>query len=370
MAVIYFAAMTHTYLPTPSLVVDAAIVRRNLQRLADYAAKHGLKIRPHTKTHKSTRLAAMQLEAGATGLTIAKVGEAETMAEVGSDLFMAFPAVDPERCRHLAQLALRTTVRVGLDSATAAEAQSAAAAEVGATVGVLVDLDVGMGRTGVQTPEDALALAQTVEKLPGLRLDGLMIYPGHVRGPAEDQGAALAAVDAKVAATLALWKEHGLSAEIVSGGSTPSAYQSHLLKNVTEIRPGTYVYNDMNTVRGGYVTLDDCAARITATVISTAVPGQFVVDAGSKTLTSDLCGPAPDSGYGYVMEYPEARIVKLSEEHGQCDAKACDKLPVVGERVTIIPNHICPCVNLQDVVWWRDGDQLEQLPVDARGKLF
>jgi D-serine deaminase-like pyridoxal phosphate-dependent protein len=127
----------------------------------------------------------------------------------------------------------------------------------------------------------------------------------------------------------------------------------------------------MNCVRGGSATLDDCAARVLATVVSTAVPGQVVIDAGSKTLTSDRCGPAPDSGFGYVVEYPRAKITKLSEEHGQVDVTACDRTPRVGDRVSVIPNHICPCINLQDQVWWRhDGEPPSAVRVDARGKVF
>jgi len=139
---------------------------------------------------------------------------------------------------------------------------------------------------------------------------------------------------------------------------------------MTEFRPGTYIFNDMNSVYCGCATLDDCAARILTTVVSTAVPGQIVLDAGSKTLTSDRNGPAPDSGHGYIVEYPRAKITKLSEEHAQVDVTGCDRAPKVGDRVHVIPNHICPCVNLQDTVYWQEGSAIEPLPVDARGKVF
>ena len=147
-------------------------------------------------------------------------------------------------------------------------------------------------------------------------------------------------------------------------------FQSHLIPELTEIRPGTYVFNDMNTVRGGYCELGDCAARVICTVVSTAVAGQVVVDAGSKTLTSDLCMTARDSGHGHVVELPDAVITKLSEEHAQINIAACPKVPRVGDRLTIIPNHICPCINLQDHVWWLESDDApERIAVDARGKL-
>ena len=359
-------------LPTPALVIDAEKVRRNLRRMADYVAAHRLRLRPHTKTHKSVAIGRMQLgEGGAFGLTVAKAGEAAVMAGAGDDLLMAYPPADRRRALAVADLARTTTVHVGLDSATAARTLSEAAAAAGSTVGVLVDLDVGLHRTGVQTPAASLELAQLIGRLPGLRLGGLIFYPGYIGRTVAEQTPALMAVEAILAEALALWAKHGLRAEIVSGGSTPTAYQSHLVKGVTEIRPGTYVFNDMNCVRGGCATLDECAARIVCTVVSDAVPGQVVIDAGSKTLTSDRCGPAPDSGHGHVVEYPGAKIVKLTEEHGQVDVTGCDRAPKVGEQVTVVPNHICPCVNLQDQVYWQEpGEPPRAMSVDARGRVF
>ena len=162
-----------------------------------------------------------------------------------------------------------------------------------------------------------------------------------------------------------------MEAKIVSGGSTPTAYFSHLFKNMSELRPGTYIFHDMNGVHGGFASVEDCAARILATVVSDAVAGQVVIDAGSKTLTSDRCGPAPESGHGLVVEYPEAKIVKLTEEHGQVDVRGCGRRPKVGERVSVIPNHICPCINLQDVVWWKEGQERPvAIDVQGRGKVI
>jgi D-serine deaminase-like pyridoxal phosphate-dependent protein len=309
----------------------------------------------------------MQLAAGAIGLTAAKVTEAEAVSGPGEDILLAYPPVGHARAERLAALARNRTVRAAVDSLTAIESTSAAASAANTTIGLLVDLDVGMGRTGVKTPAESLILAQAIEHAPSLRLDGIMIYPGHIWQPADQQRDALQAVSQLVEQTVDLWKRQGLAATIISGGSTPTAFQSHLIPQLTEIRPGTYVFNDMNTVRGGYCGLEDCAARIVATVISDAVSGQVVIDAGSKTLTSDLCGPAPTSGHGHVVEYPEAKIMRLTEEHGQIDVTAYDSPPTVGERVTIIPNHICPCVNLQDQVWWLEPKEPpRELKVDAR----
>ena len=357
--------------PTPAILIDGETVRCNSERMAAYARQHGLRLRPHTKTHKSALVARIQMAHGAVGLTVAKAGEAKSMGPVAEDLLVAYPVVDGSRAMVIARLAAAQTVRVAIDSTVGADALNAAGLLTGGTVGILVDLDVGLHRTGVQTPEEALALAQYVSRKPHLRLDGLMFYPGHVGGPSARQEEQLRAVDAKLAETIDLWRRHGLEASIVSGGSTPTAYQSHLVTRMTEFRPGTYIYQDMNGVRGGFATLDDCAARVVATVVSTAVPGQFVIDAGSKTLTMDRCGPAPDSGHGLVVEYPDAKIVKLTEEHGQVDATACARVPKIGERVTVVPNHICPCINLHDGAWWREdrAAELRLMTIDARGRV-
>lgn len=355
-------------LQTPALVIDGAIVRRNVRRLADYAASVGVTIRPHTKTHKLRKLAELQLDAGAIGLTVAKVSEAEAISDSGQDVFLAYPPIGEQRADRLAALGRDRTMRAAVDSLAAIEATSAAARAAGTTVGLLVDLDVGLGRTGVPSPAATLSLAQAIDQSVNVRLDGIMIYPGHVWSLPDQQGAELKAVDDLVVETLELWAKHGLAAAIVSGGSTPTAYQSHLMPHVTEIRPGTYVFNDMNTARPGFCSVDDCAARVVATVVSDAVAGQVVIDAGSKALARDASS-IPNGGFGYVVEYPEARIKQLSEEHGQIDVTKCRERPRIGERVTIIPNHICPCVNLQAAVWWMEpGERLQQMVVDARGK--
>lgn len=354
---------------TPAIVIDAAVVRRNLQRLADYTRRHNLRVRPHTKTHKSAQLARLQLEYGAQGLTVAKAGEAEVMSRATDDLLVAYPVVDEARARALAALAQGRHIKVAVDSQAAIDVLSRAAHSAGATLGVLVDLDVGLHRTGVQNPEDAVALARYAKSRSSLALEGLFFYPGHIKDASDTSIAQLKQVGDLVERTLELWRKD-LPAAIVSGGSTPTAFISHHLPSVTEIRPGTYIFYDMNGVHGGYAKIEDCAARIHATVVSTAVPGQFVLDCGSKTLTSDRCGPAPDSGHGHILEYPQAKITKLTEEHAQVDANGCDPLPKPGDRVTVIPNHICPCVNLQDSVYWHDDGRIIRLAVDARGKVF
>ncbi len=355
-------------IPTPALVVDLPTVERNVARMAEYVARHGLDLRPHMKTHKSRLIASMQLRAGAVGLSCAKTGEAQVMSQVTQDLLVAYPIVDPVRRERVVQLAKQGSIRVTLDSAESAEQLSRASRVAGSTVGVLVDLDIGYHRTGVQSEERAVALAEQVDRLPNLRLGGLVVYPGHITGPPEQQRAKMEQLEFRLQQLRDAWSQKGWADPVVSSGSSPSALHTHFAPSVTEIRPGTYVYNDLNLVRGGYCRLEDCAARIHATVVSVAVPGQVVLDSGSKTLTSDHCGPAPDSGFGYVVEYPRAKIVRLTEEHGQVDISMCESSPQLGERVTIIPNHICVCVNMQDEFWLlgAEGHPVAH-PVDARG---
>ena len=195
-----------------------------------------------------------------------------------------------------------------------------------------------------------------------------MYFPGQIWEKPPEQSQSLFAISLMVAEVQILWIKSGLRASIVSGGSTPTAYQSDSLKHLTEIRPGTYIFNDMNTVAGGFCLLEDCAAHIIATVVSDAVPGQVVIDAGSKALTSDRRHDDPaNAGHGCIIEYPQAKITKLSEEHGQVDVRNCDRPPKVGERVSVIPNHICPCVNLQDRMWWIEpGEPPRAVNIDAR----
>lgn len=358
---------------TPALVIDGQKVDRNLRRMADYARQHHLQLRPHTKTHKSLFFAAKQLEAGqCSGLTVAKVGEAQVLSSATDSLMIAYPTVDRARTDAIAELAHRCHILVSVDSDYSVDALSNSAHRAGATIGVLVDLDVGFHRTGLQTVEQTLDLAQHIDRAPGLALSGLFIYPGHVTGPVEQRHAAISLVGELVHDAHHRWQQAGLAMPIVSGGTTPSAFDSHWVPHTTEIRPGTYIFNDLNIWRGGYCELEDCAATIVATVVSNAVPGKVILDAGSKTLTSDRCGPAPDSGHGYIVEYPEAMIGRLTEEHAEVDISRCAARPHLGERVTVVPNHICPCVNLQTQIWFRESsssDELQAINVDARGRL-
>jgi D-serine deaminase-like pyridoxal phosphate-dependent protein len=352
-------------LDTPALLVDLDVMERNLARVADYSARHGLRLRPHTKTHKSTVLARRQLSLGAAGLTVAKTGEAEIMAETGTgDLLVAFPVIGETKLRRLAGVAKKTRVTVALDSVDAARALSHAAQAFGVTFGLLVEMDVGLGRVGVP-PEEAVELARACSTLTGIEVRGLTFYPGHIREQNEEQIRTLSSTVAGARHALA---RAGIATEIVSGGSTPLLFRSHEVEGVNEIRPGTYIFNDMNTVRSGACALEDCAASILVTVVSHARRERMIVDGGSKTFSSDVAVGVP--GFGRLTDAPGALFGRMNEEHGFIDLTGAERGFVIGQKTRIIPNHICVAVNLHEQIYGvRRGMVEEVWRPEARGKL-
>lgn len=359
-------------LSTPALTVDLDVLERNLDRMAAYCREHGLGLRPHTKTHKTPEIAQMQLDRGAVGLTVAKTGEAEVMAAAAptAEILVAYPIFGSEKLKRLAALAKQHKLLLSLDSEKTAHELSAAMTTQGARIGVLVEFDAGLHRCGLQSGESCVALAQAVRGIPGLEFRGLMTYPGNIWGTPADREKETGAVAEVLARILRAFDEARIQVDIVSGGSTPSSKLSHEIRGLTEIRPGTYVFNDLNTRYQGVCALEDCAARVISTVVSTAVPGRAMIDAGSKTLSSDLLGSGPKSGYGLVLEAPEAKLFKLNEEHGHLDVSACSRPLRVGEIVTVIPNHVCTCVNMHDEMFLvRHGEVQGSWRIAARGKI-
>jgi len=360
-------------LVTPAPLVDLDRLAHNLDRMAAYAAVHGLSLRPHVKTHKSTRVAAEQLRLGAVGLTCATPRELEVMSDVTGELLLAHPPVGSAKLARLMALPKSVNLTVALDGAGAAAALSTAADLAQREVGVYVEVDLGMHRVGVQGPEDCVALVRRVARSPSLRFAGVLFYPGHVRQRLAEQGPALAQVGGDLARVLAALDEAGYPAPVVSGGSTPAGWRMHELAGVTEVRPGTYVYNDRMQARVGACEWDDCALTVLATVVSTAVPGQAVVDAGSKALGReplDVGGAdASAEGYGALLDRPEVRVVRMSEEHGILDLRHTSWRPEVGDQVRIVPNHACIVVHLNDTMHGVRGEVVEtSWPVSARGR--
>lgn len=356
-------------IPTPHVRIDPKVVADNIERMARYAEQHNLRLRPHAKTHKTLRAARMQLAAGACGLTVAKPSEAEVMARVCDDLLVAYPIVQPSAAERLAALvAAGTKITVAIDSPQAVEVLSAAASARGVSFDLLIDVNLGNGRTGIGDLDTVVRLAEKISQSGGVEFAGLFFFPGDLMGPPETQQEGFQRHAARLAEFRQRLVDAGFEVRVISGGSTPTGAQSHLNSLLTEIRPGTYIYNDRMCVTGGHATFEQAAARIVTTVVSNAVDGQVVVDAGSKTLTSD--GAHHVDGFGHVVEYPAAVVRRLSEEHGMIDVSRCESAPQIGERLTIIPNHICPVINLMDVTYWVEGDEAGVEPVAARGCIW
>jgi D-serine deaminase-like pyridoxal phosphate-dependent protein len=358
-----------TELETPALLVDLDRVERNLDRAAGYAHAHSLALRPHVKTHKTPWLAAEQLQRGAVGVTCATPREAEAMSEVASDILVAYPPVAAARARRLAELPGTVRLTVGLDSSAAVTCMAEAARRTDRPVRVLVELDLGMRRVGIGQIDDAIALAHLVQRSAPLEYAGVMFYPGHVREPAEEQSAALEALNASLSSALLAFELAGLPPSVVSGGSTPTLWRSHEITGLTEIRPGTYIYNDRTTAEIGACAWEDCALTVLATVVSTAVSGQAVIDAGTKALGREPIGGSDANGYGVLMDRPDVTVKQMSEEHGMLDLSRTDWRPRIGSLVRVIPNHVCIVVHLADVVHGVRSGQVERSwAVDARGR--
>ncbi|HUG42375.1 MAG TPA: alanine racemase [Longimicrobiales bacterium] len=352
-------------LPTPTALVDLDRLEANLARMQAYADAHGLALRPHTKTHKARWLAEEQVRRGAAGVTVATPVEAGLMSGASPELLVAYPALGP-RAQAIAAVAEGTPTLVGLDSVAAVRELARAMDGTGETVGVLVEVDVGMHRCGVSDAATAVEVARACGD--GVVYRGVMFYPGHIRQRVDRQDAALEALTRDLDGIVRALEEAGLAPAIVSGGSTPTAFRSHEVPGQTEIRPGTYVFNDRTTAAIGACARDDCAYTILATVVSTAVPGQAVVDAGSKALSSDPLRAEDGGGFGELLDRPDVRVARLSEEHGVLDLSRTEWRPSVGERVRIIPNHVCVSVNLQTDVHGVRGERVERSwAPEARG---
>jgi D-serine deaminase-like pyridoxal phosphate-dependent protein len=355
-------------LDTPCLVVDLDVVERNARRMADGAAARGVELRPHVKTHKSVALARLQLEFGAVGITVGTLGEAEVMVEGGiDDVFIGYPVwAEGAKADRLRRLHERTALTVGVDSGRAAQLLADAMAESPAgPLRVLVEMDSGARRSGVAGSADALAVARRARGA-GLEVIGVFTHGGHgYRAPGAGPAAAADEVAILGAAADAL-REDGFAIERVSAGSTPTGVHA-AAGQVTEIRPGTYLLGDRQQAVLGAIPGDGCALVVAATVVSTAVPGQVVLDSGAKTLTKDRA--AFLEGFGVLPAYPDAVVERLFDYHAAVSIPPGSPAPALGDVVAIVPNHVCPVVEqFDDFIVARGGVAEARWPVDARGR--
>jgi D-serine deaminase-like pyridoxal phosphate-dependent protein len=340
---------------TPSLTVDLDAVERNISRTQGYCDEHSLAFHPHAKTHKSAAIARLQLDAGAAGLACQTVEEAEALAGTGvADLTVCLPALGT-RAERLARLARVARITSVLDSTVALDGLSRAAQAQEVKIDILVECDTGGGRAGVQHPSQAAELAAALGAAAGLNFAGLLTHPA-------PPGAAEWLAEAKRTIEAA-----GTPVDRVSVGGTPTATKAHEIEVATELRAGTYVFGDRACVHDGSVPLEDCAVRVLATVVSRPAENRAIIDAGSKSLTSDPAFGLDDGVFGAIDQLPGARLVALSEEHGIVELDGDGPGPGVGERLSVLPNHVCPAVNLHDrMVVHRGGDLVATWPVLAR----
>lgn len=356
--------------------IDGTKMNRNIEKMAGIAREHGVKLRPHVKTHKIPGIAKRQLESGAVGITVAKVSEAEVMAESGiRDIFIAYPLVTESKIRRAIQLS-REGVRlvVGVDSLEGGKRLSRVATLEDRELDVRLEIDTGLRRTGV--PLDvAVELAANIMSLENLRLSGIYTYRGAVMEdgvPTLDLKRA-GLEEGKLMASLAdQVRDRGIEIEDVSLGSTPTAGYAGEVEGVTEIRPGTYVFYDRMQARLGACSLEECAATVVCTVVSRPHEDLAIIDGGSKTFATDV---PPDreplnlQGFGHVVGYPDAVLERLTEEHGMLRISGEHDLEV-GDTVRVIPNHACSTVNLHNEVFLADeAGTVERLEVSARGML-
>jgi D-serine deaminase-like pyridoxal phosphate-dependent protein len=357
-------------LDTPAVLIDFDTMDRNLRGMASYCAAHNLTLRPHTKTHKMPEVARLQMHHGACGITVAKVGEAEVMADAGlNDILIVYPIWGEMKWNRVAELAKQVKISIAMDSFQVAEGISHAAKTAGVEVGVRLEFDTGLRRCGLTLDNKSIEIAKKILDLTGLRWEGISLYPGHIMGDRKLRELDIPAENAKIDILYGLLDSAGIPYPVVSGGNTPAAYESHRFHGLTEIRPGTYVFNDRNTVDAESVSFSDCAVTVLTTVVSTSVPRRAIIDAGSKTLSADLLLSGERKYFGYIQEHPELLLEDLSEEHGHLIVP--DDSPIkVGDRLRIIPNHVCPCINLHDRTFVVEGDLvIDQWKVAARGKV-
>lgn len=347
-------------LETPAVLVDVGIAEDNLKRWQAHCDESGIKNRPHIKTHRSVAWALRQMELGAVGITVQTVGEAEVMVDAGIiDIFLTTMTFGPCKIDRLAEVARRCQLSVVADSVRAVDEVLIAARKADSKITILIECDTGAARCGLSDPNAICQLARYIIGYDELFFGGLMTYPA-----AGKRQLSCEALDAAIAACTAA----GIAVETVTSGGSPDMWSKEGLSPVTEYRAGTYIYNDRALMNYGTATLDQCAMMIMATVVSTPAPERAIIDAGSKALTSDLIGL---NGYGHIIEYPDAKIYQLNEEHGYLDISKCCNRPAVGERIRILPNHTCVVTNLFDYMFVVSEDRLTgALPVDARGKSY
>lgn len=359
----------YDYLETPAVAIELDIVENNIRSLVENAKKYGIVHRPHTKTHRSVELARLQLSLGAKGITCAKLGEAEVMADTGiSDIFICYPLIGPEKLARLGKLLMKANISTLINSFEGASGLSELGVSLGKVIPVRIDLDGGLRRGGLQPGAPALEFANSVRDLPGIRIVGLMYYGGLIYHEKDRAGMeAIARKEQKeLLETTALLRANGFTIDVLSGGTSFSGKMPELLNGITEIRSGHYIFNDCGQLFSGFASEEDCALRVVTSVVSLVDERHAILDAGTKVLTSDGCERHP--GFGAVIGRPDMVITALNEEHAFLESEQPLNLKI-GDKLAIVPNHCCVVCNMFDEVCGIRGGKLDHMiRIDARGK--
>ncbi len=357
------------FLPTPAVVAELDQIEANIQAIVAANARYNIAVRPHIKPHKSVYLAQLELALGCRGITCAKLGEAEVMADHGlTDILIAFPLIGADKMARLGQLLDRADVLTIVNSVEGARQLSALGQAKGQPVRTLIELDGGIRRGGIEPLEPAVVFAKAICGLPGIRIAGLMYYGGTIYSEKSPAGFEKAArlEQANLTGTARLLEAIGLEMKILSGGNSFAAKLPQNLAGLTEVRPGNFIFNDCNQLCTGMATEQQCALRVVTTVVSVVDSHHAIIDAGSKTLTTDLCAHRP--GYGWVVGRSDIQISKLNEEHGFIESTHPLDL-AIGDKIAIIPNHACVIPNLADEIYGIRQGQIERMiAIEARGK--
>ncbi|QTH40145.1 alanine racemase [Cohnella sp. LGH] len=357
-------------LETPAVVVDLDVLDRNLRHTAELARQAGVKLRPHFKTHKSVWIAQEQMRNGACGITVAKLGEAEVLADAGiADFLVAFPIVGEAKLGRLARLMERANVIVSTDNVQVAQGLSDLGGSLGKVIKLYIDVNTGLNRCGKEPGEETAQLVQEIAKLPHVRVIGLMTHGGFAYGKkTPEQVREAARVEAEgLVRTKQLLAQSGIHIEEISVGSTPTSKYIADVEGVTEIRPGAYVFGDIAQLAIGVITPEECAMHVVATVVSTPRKGTVIVDAGSKTFSSDVSAHVP--GYGTSRDFAGVYVEKLSEEHGNVHVPEGIEFEI-GDQLVFLPNHCCTTTNLHNELQGvRENKVDRMIAVDARGKI-
>lgn len=358
---------------TPAVIINKNKMIKNIKEMANIAKENGVELRPHIKTHKIPMIAKEQLKTGASGITVAKVSEAEIMADNNiKNIFIAYPIVSQKKIEKLGKLNERIKLIIGVDSLAGAQALNEQAKINDQTFELRIEIDTGLKRTGVKNTQDVITLAKEILTLNNLNLTGIYTYKGaalkgeptlNLEQAGIEEGELLVSVANEL-------RKEGFNIKDVSAGSTPTAKYVSKVKGITEIRPGTYVFNDRMQAEYGICDYEDCAAKVVTSIVSIPDKEYLVIDGGSKSFATDVVPNTPPlnlKGYGLIIDSEAFILERLTEEHGMIKTSKNHTFKI-GEHLNIIPNHICSTVNLYNHVYiLENNNTVKKIPVEARG---